>query len=238
MRKIAVFTAGLLTLGLALHTQLATAASTNKEDAKTTPAGTAYVRLLQAVPDGPALKVNLNDTTAEENLAKNTLSSYHAVPSGKCHFVFTSADGDTKFWNSYRTLDPNTYYTAVLFPDEDKPRLKLEDESSREITEGKARIYFYNLSPDAGDLRITVDSKRAKAGYVQWLKRVRPGSASSKSATTGDFTLQIRQDEKVLKEIPNFKVEKGQRSAVFILGKLTDLSVITGDIGAATSAEK
>lgn len=234
-KKFAVLIAGMLTIGLAAQAQLARAA----EDKAAAPTGTAHVRLLQAVPDGPPLKVDLNDKTVTDNLAVNTISSYFAVPSGKCHFVFTSADGETKFWNSRRTLDPNTYYTAVLFPDEDKPRLKLEDESTTKITEGKARIYFYNLSPDAGDLRITVDSKRAKAGYVQWLKRVRPGSASSKSAPTGDFTLQIRQGEKMIKEIPNFTVTAGQRSSVYILGNASALTVITKAAGAPTTlAEK
>ncbi len=231
-KKFAVLMTRLLIVGLAAQTQLATAAPTTKTKAKVAaPVGTAHVRLLQAIPDGPTLKVDLNDKTVTGNLAVNTVSPYFDVPSGKCHFVFTGADGKTKVWNSTRTVKADTYYTAAIYLDESKTSLKLQDESSTKITAEKARIYFYNLSPDAGDLHITVASKRAKAGYVNWLKRVRPGSAYSKSAPTGDFTLQIRQGEKVIKEIPNFKVVAGQRSCVFMLGKASALNVVTKDAG-------
>jgi hypothetical protein len=230
--KFAVLIAGLLTIGLAAQTQLATAATATKEKtAAAVPAGTAHIRLLQAVPDGPALKVDLNDKTVTDNLAANTVSQYFDVPSGKCHFVFTGADGKTKVWNSTRPVKPDAYYTAAIYLDEGKTSLKLQDESSTKITAGKARIYFYNLSPDAGDLHITVASKRAKAGYTQWLKRVHPGSANSKSAATGDFTLQIRQGEKIIKEIPDFKVAAGQRASVYVLGKADSLMVVTKNAG-------
>jgi hypothetical protein len=202
------------------------------------PAGTAHIRLLQAVPDGPALKVDLNDKTVSNNLAVDTVSNYFDVPSGKCHIVFTGADGKTKVWNSTRTVKPDVYYTAAIYLNEGKTSLKLQDESTSKITAGKARIYFYNLSPDAGDLNITVASKRAKAGYASWLKNVHAGSAHSKSATPGDFTLQIRQGEKVIKEIPNFKVAAGQRSSVFILGKVSALNVVTVDAGSTSSAQE
>jgi len=229
-KKYAVITAALLTIGLAAHTQLAAAAPATKAKAAV-PAGTAHVRLLQAVPDGPALKVTLNDKTVTDNLAINTVSNYFDVPSGKCHIVFTGTDGKTKVWNSIRTVKPDTYYTAAIYLNEGKTSLKLQDESTSKITAGKARIYFYNLSPDAGDLHITVDSKRTKTGYSQWLKAVHPGSANSKSASSGDFTLQVRQGEKVIKEVPNFKVAAGQRSSVFILGKANALSIVTKAAG-------
>lgn len=232
-KKLVVIAAALLTIGLAAQTQLVTAApAAPAAKAKVAvPAGTAHVRLLQAVPDGAALKVTLNDKTVVDSLAVNTVSNYFDVPSGKCHIVFTGADGKTKVWNSTRTVKPDTYYTAAVYLHEGKTSLKLQDESTSKITAGKARIYFYNLSSDAGDLRITVVSKRAKAGYSQWLKAVHPGSANSKSASTGDFTLQIRQGEKVIKEIPSFKVTAGQRSSVFILGKADALMVVTANAG-------
>jgi hypothetical protein len=239
MNKKFAFMTTLLTIGLAAHTQLATAAPAAKTKTKTTvPAGTAHIRLLQAVPDGPALKVDLNDKTVSNNLAVDTVSNYFDVPSGKCHIVFTGADGKTKVWNSTRTVKPDVYYTAAIYLNEGKTSLKLQDESTSKITAGKARIYFYNLSPDAGDLNITVASKRAKAGYASWLKNVHAGSAHSKSATPGDFTLQIRQGEKVIKEIPNFKVAAGQRSSVFILGKVSALNVVTVDAGSTSSAQE
>jgi len=239
-KKLAVMIAPLLTIGLAAHTRLAIAAPAAKAQTKTAvPAGTAHVRLLQAIPGGPALKVSLNDKTVAENLAANTVTSYFDVPAGKCHIVFTGTDGKTKVWNSTRTVKPGIYYTAAIYLRGDKTSFKLQDESTSKITSGKARIYFYNLSPDAGDLRITVDSKRAKAGYSQWLKAVHPGSANSKSASAGDFTLQIRQGEKVIKEIPHFKVTAGQRSSVFLLGKANALDVVTVNAGAsATSTQK
>jgi len=238
-KKFAVLMTGLLIFGLAAQTQLAAAATVTKEKPITVvPVGIAHVRLLQAIPDGPALKVDLNDKTVADSLAVNSVSPYFDVPSGKCHLVFTGADGKTKIWNSTRTLKADVYYTAAIYLDEGKTSLKLQDESTSTITEGKARIYFYNLSPDAGDLQVTVASKRAKAGYVSWLKRVRLGSAYSKSATTGDFTLQIRQDEKVIKEIPNFKVAAGQRSSVFLLGKAGALNVIIKEAGAPTASTK
>lgn len=238
--KYAVITATLLTIGLAAQTQLATAAPTAKTKAKVAvPAGTAHVRLLQAVPDGPAVKVSLNDKTAADNLAANTVSSYFDVPSGKCHIVLTSTDGKTKVWNSIRTVKPDTYYTAAIYLKEGRASLKIQDESTSKIMEGKTKIYFYNLSPDAGDLSVTVSSKRAKTGYSQWLKAVHPGSANAKSASAGDFTLQIRQGEKVIKEIPDFKVTAGQRSSVFILGKANTLSVVTKTAGtSAAPAQK
>lgn len=234
-KKFAVITAALLTIGLAAQTQLTSAAPTAKAKV-VVPAGTAHVRLLQTIPDGPALKVSLNDKIVADNLAINTVSNYFDVPSGKCHIVFTGTEGKTKVWNSTRTLKPDTYYTAAIYLDEGKTSLKLQDESTSKITEGKARLYFYNLSPNAGDLRITVDSKRAKAGYTQWLKAVHPGSANSKSAASGDFILQIRQGEKMVKEIPNFKVTPGQRASVYLLGNADALTVITKNIGVEKTA--
>jgi hypothetical protein len=237
-KKFAVLLTGLLIIGLAAQTQLARAAAAKEKPKVEAPAGTAHVRLLQAIPNGPALKVALNDKAVADNLAAGTVSNYFDVPSGKCHIVFTGTDGKTKVWNSTRTVQPDTYYTAAVYLDEGKTSLLLQDESSTKITTGKARIYFYNLSPDAGDVRITVASKRAKAGYVQWLKRVRQGATYSKSASTGDFTLQIRQGEKILKEIPNFKVAAGQRSSVFILGNANALNVVTKAAGASAPAPK
>jgi len=231
-KKLAVMIASLLTIGLAAHTRLAIAAPAAKTKTKTAvPAGTAHVRLLQAIPGGPALKVNLNDKTVAENLAANTVTNYFDVPSGKCHIVFTGTDGKAKVWNSTRTVKPDVYYTAAIYLNKGKTSLKIQDESTSKITTGKARIYFYNLSPDAGDLNITVASKRAKAGYASWLKNVHAGSAHSKSATTGDFTLQIRQGEKIIKEIPDFKVAAGERASVYVLGKADSLMVVTKNAG-------
>jgi len=227
--------AGLMVLGLAGLTQLAIAADAPKEAAAPT-SGTAHIRVLQTMPTGPSINVELNEKSVAPELAVNSLSAYFDVPAGKCHFVFTGSKDQEKLWNSHRTVDPGVYYTAVLYTDEGKPALKLSDESSREITEGKARVYFYNYSADAGDLRITVASKRAKAGYTQWLKRVRQGGVSSKSAPTGSFTLQLRRGENVVKEIPDFTVEAGQRLTVFILGKAADLQVATTVVGSAKIA--
>jgi|GEM_PF-6125811 len=226
--------AGLMVVGLAGITQITSAADAPQEAAPTS--GTAHIRVLQAMPNGPSLAVELNEKSVAPDLAANSPSAYFDVPAGKCHIVFTGSKDHEKLWNSRRTVVADTYYTAVLYTNEGKTALKLSDESSASITDGKARVYFYNYSTDAGDLRITAASKRAKAGYTQWLKRVRQGGVSSKSASTGTFTLQLRQGETVVKEIPNFTVDAGQRLSVFILGNAADLKVMTTAVGAEKAA--
>lgn len=230
--------AGLMVLGLAGLSQLASAADSAQETAA--PSGTAHIRVLQAMPNAPVINVALNDKNVVPELVANAPSAYFDVPAGKCHFVFTGSKDQQKFWNSTRAVNADTYYTAILYSNEGKAALKLSDESKSAISEGKARVYFYNYTADGGDLRITVASKRAKAGYTQWLKAVRQGGVSTKSAPTGSFTLQLRHEEDVLQEIPDFKVEPGQRLAVFLLGKSGDIQVITTAVGESkvASADK
>lgn len=227
-KKFIVLMTGLLAMALAAQTP-ANAADKAAEAAT----GVAHIRVLQATPDGATLNVQLNDKTVNDKLAPLTLSDYYTVPAGKCHMVFTGSEDQAKLWNSTRTIEPH-YYTVVLFQEDGDPALEMRDESANKITKGKARIYFFNMSPDAGDLRITVASERAKDGNVRWLKSVRAGSSRTKSAPTGDFTLQLRHETELFKEFPNFKVEPGQRLSVFILGNADSLHLLT--IGAGGDA--
>lgn len=194
---------------------------------RTTARGTAYLRVLHAISGGPAADVYFGDTKIASGANFKTLSPYAALPSGRRIIKITAAGKTEALLSAPQTLTKDRFYTAFAYGAPHKPLLLVQNESTGKDIEGKARLRVFHLVADAPAVSVTTTSKRAKSGFATAFKALAFGKSAMKTFAPGTLTLQLRgEGDKVLKETST-TLEAGKRQALFIVGKASDLEIIS-----------
>jgi hypothetical protein len=197
-------------------------ASTKSSAAKTTTprvAGTAYLRVLHAIPDAPQVDVFVNGQKTVSGAGFKSVSEYMPLPSGSKLFKISASGKTDALLEGKKTLSKDKYYTAIAAGTAAKPTFILQNESTGKEVEGKAKVRVFNLSPEAETVNVTTASTRSKAGYAKWANNLAFGKSSMKTVTPNTLTLQLRStDDKVLQEVSGAKFEADKRYAAFVIG--------------------
>ena len=98
--------------------------------------------------------------------------------------------------------------------------LSINESSGKEMPD-KARVRVVNLVSGMAMVAVTKPSTRAADGSANFLsKPVDYGKSASKTLAPKTETIQLRDDAgKMLKEMPDIKLDAGERYTIFVVGK-------------------
>jgi hypothetical protein len=182
-------------------------------------AGTAYLRVLHAIPDAPQVDVFVNGQKTVSGAGFKSVSEYMPLPSGSKLFKIAASGKTDALLEGKKTLSKDKYYTAIAAGTAAKPTFILQNESTGKAVEGKAKVRVFNLAPEAETVNVTTASTRSKAGYIKWASNLAFGKSAMKTVTPNTLTLQLRAtDDKVLQEVSGAKFEADKRYAAFVIG--------------------
>lgn len=195
--------------------------------AKTTTAvaGTAHVRFLHAAAGAPDVDIYARETEKiKTGLAYRGLTEYTDVKSGKMALKVTAANKMEALVNDAATLTKEKFYTIAICMDKATPMMVLINESTGTEMADKARVRVVNLVSGSDGVAVTKPSTRAADGSANFLsKPVLFGKSASKTVKPMTETIQFRDTAgKSLKELPDTKLDAGERYSAFVIGKVGD----------------
>ena len=205
-----------------------------------TPAGTAHVRFLHALPSIGAVDIYARETEKiKTGLAYKGLTDYTEVKSGKMALKITATGKTDGLLKDAATLTKDKWYTIAVYGDTAAPLLLLVNESTGKEMPDKARVRVVNLVAGAPAVAVTKPSKRAEDGSANFLsKPLDYGKTASKTLAPATQTIQLRDaDGKMLKEMLDLKLDAGQRYSAFALGKVGGTGDMAIDVVMKTAAK-
>ena len=191
---------------------------------KTTVAGIAHVRFLHAVPGAGAVDIYARgDEKIKTDLAYKELTNYTEVKSGKMPLKITATGKTDALISGAVTLTKDKWYTVAAYTDGTTPTVIGINESSGVEMPDKARVRVVNLVSGSDGVAVVTPSKsaRAKDGMANFIaKPVLFGKSASKTVKPTTQTMQFRDAAgKMLKEVPDVKLDAAMRYTAFIVGK-------------------
>jgi len=185
-------------------------------------AGTAFLRVLHAIPNGPAVDVYTGATKVASNVDFKTLGDYVSTPSGR-NTLKVVATGKTEpaLVSEEKSLTKGKYFTLVVTGKQAPSLLLVNDSAGKEITD-KARVRVIHAAPGLSDVLVTVPSTRTASGYTNLLSNpLGYGTTASRSIKPTTTSIQIRSlDGHLLKEVGNVQLQAGHRYDAFALGEV------------------
>ena len=183
--------------------------------------GTAFIRVLHAMPGGPSVDVLSGSTKIGSGLTFKEFSPYTEVKSGKNDIKVMPAGKTDLVISQDKPLTKGKYYTMAIMG-KSKPALMFVNESAGKAMPEKARVRVVHLAPGAPDVMLTMPSTRAKSGYTKFVpKPLAYGAMASKTFKPMDTAIQIRtQDGKIVKEVTGLKLEAGKTYSAFAVGEV------------------
>ncbi|HEX9995731.1 MAG TPA: DUF4397 domain-containing protein [Abditibacterium sp.] len=192
----------------------------------------AFLRVLHAIPNGPAVDVYAGATKVASNLKFKSFSDYIEIKSGKNTFKVVGA-GKTEpvIVTDTATATRGRYFTLAIHGKQTASLLLVGD-SLGKANPAKARVRFVHLSPGAPAIAVTTPSTRNKAGFARFVtKPLGHGKTASKLAKPATLKLQIRDsDGKIIKETPDVNLEAGKRYGVYAVGEIGNTGVGAFDV--------
>ncbi len=188
----------------------------------TTTGGTAHVRFLHAAPGAPAIDIYAREgEKIKTGLAYKGLTEYTDVRSGKMALKVTAANKMEALVNDAATLTKDKWYSIAICMDKATPMMVLVNESSGKDYPDKARVRVVNLVSGSDGLAVTKPSTRGTDGSANFIsKPVLFGKTLSKTVKPMTETIQFRDTAgKSLKEMPDMKLDAGERYTAFVVGK-------------------
>jgi len=182
--------------------------------------GTAFLRVLHAIPNGPAVDVYAGAAKVVAGAQFKTLGDYVSIPSGK-NTLKVVATGQTEpaLISEEKSLTKGKYFTLVVTGKRAPSLLLVNDSAGKEIAD-KARVRVVHAAPGVPDVLVTVPSTRTASGYANLLSNpLGYGTTASKSVKPTTTSIQIRGlDGHLIKEVGNVQLQAGHRYDAFALG--------------------
>lgn len=109
----------------------------------------AFVRVVHAVPDAPAVDVYVDGTQTVDAAPFKAVTPYGNVPAGKHHVIITaSGNMSAKVFEGDLTLRAGKYYTVAAIGYLKTLKPKVFESSSLNMNKEKAQVNVYHLSPN------------------------------------------------------------------------------------------
>lgn len=184
--------------------------------------GTAFLRVLHAIPNGPAVDVYAGTAKVASNAQFKTLGDYVSVSSGKSALkVVVAGQSEPALVSEEKSLTKGKYFTLVI-TGKQAPSLLLVNDSAGKGIADKARVRVVHAAPGVPDVLVTVPSARTASGYANLLANpLGYGTTASKSVKPTTTSIQIRGlDGHLIKEVSGIELQAGHRYDAFALGAL------------------
>ena len=176
----------------------------------------AYVRVLHASPDAPAVDVYANENIIARQLSYKSFTPYVKVPGGTYNIrVFPAGSTVNPVINTSVNLAPGTITTAAAIGRLADIGLLGVPDTRFATTPGKAYIRFIHLSPNAPAVDITLPN-----GSLLFSNVAYRGIANYIPVDPGTYTLQARVagTSQVILNVPNVKVLPNKILSVYAVG--------------------
>lgn len=113
-----------------------------------------YVNIYQASPNAPELKINLDDKTIVPSFNYTNHTGYLRFIPGKRKLAFGPAGASNIVADTSMTFEGDKAYSVYFVDVYDDADLLVLNVNIEKPADGKARIRFLNLSPDAPELSL------------------------------------------------------------------------------------
>ena len=189
----------------------------------------AYVRVVHASPDAPAVDVFLDGKQTVDGAVFKAVTSYGDVPAGK-HSVLVTVHGDLKkeVLKQEFDLKAGMYYTVAATGLLKDIKLTAFSASSM-MSKSKAKINVYHLSPGSPNVdALAVDMKNAKIvsnlAYGKMVtKLVNPMGVNLNIVPAGKMT-------PVVKNLSGVSIAAGKSYSIFAMGTLDGKDAMAFDL--------
>ena len=180
----------------------------------------AYVRVVHASPDAPAVDVFLDGKQTVDGATFKAVTSFGDVPAGK-HLVLVTVHGDMKkeVLKQEFDLKAGTYYTVAATGLLKDIKLTAFTASSMMTSKSKAKINVYHLSPGSPNVdALAVDMKNTKI-----VSNLAYGKMVTKLVNPMGVNLDIVPAGKttpVVKNLSGISISAGKSYSIFAMGTL------------------
>jgi hypothetical protein len=182
--------------------------------------GNALVRVIHAVPGGPAVDVFADDAKVFSGVAYKTTSPYKEVSGERHTFRIRPAGQDTAqpLAENSEGLADGKHYTVVAWADASgKPALYVFNDDLVPPAAGKAKTRVLHASADAGEVDVYAkEGNKRLFGGVNALKET---SYSEFDPMSGTIEVRAEGQTKPVLTIPNAKFAAGGTYTIVVVGK-------------------
>ena len=191
--------------------------SCNNDDADFEPEEVALVSIYNASPNSPALDIGIDNRQLNIYPFDYTdYTGYLRFFTGSRNISFTPANANNVVVDTAFQFVANRAYSLFAVDDyEDLKVLRLED-SSDSPSEGKAKIRFIHLSPDAPGLQLSADDQNSN--IVDETAFLDASSFVEVDANSYSFMITSPNDANIDLSIPNVSLQQGYYYTVLVRG--------------------
>jgi hypothetical protein len=183
--------------------------------------GTAYIRVLHAIPGGLNVDVFVDGQKSLSDIAFKSLSDYMVVPSGQRTLTIRPTGKSDILLAQKKAATADKYYTVAAVPNEGKPVFVVQNESTGKIAANKGYIRMFHLAQGALTVDVTIPAKRKNAtGFSKLANGLIVNKSRARGLAPGTYNLQIRANDKLIKEVPGVQIEADKRYSIFAVGKV------------------
>ncbi|WP_225430050.1 DUF4397 domain-containing protein [Deinococcus detaillensis] len=185
----------------------------------------AYVRVVHAVADAPAVDVYVDGTKTVSNAPFKAVTPYGNVPAGSHTVKITVAgDANTVVFDGKVDLTAGTYYTvaAVGYLANLKP--KIFTATSLNTDPGKAQVNVYHLSPDGPRVQALAVDMNNTALLPKGLAYGNMGTLNVPPMAVNLNIVPFGATQPVVKNVTGLSIAGGKTYSLFALGTLAGKS--------------
>lgn len=181
----------------------------------------AYVRVVHASPDAPAVDVYVDGMKTVSGAPYKAITPYGDVKAGKHHVIVTAAgDMNAKVIEADVDLKAGTYYTVAAVGYLQNIRPKIFTAPSLNMDKGKAEINVYHLSPNAPRIQLVAPDMNGAKLLTNGLSY---GNEKTLMVNPMGVNLNVTpygQPDMVVKNLSGINVAGGKTYSVFAFGLL------------------
>lgn len=187
--------------------------------------GDAYIRLLNAWPDGGTTTIAIDGMAQTPQLSFAQASRYRALPAGTHTVTFAPhhASISTTLLVPV-TVTPNSYSTVIALGRADGPAATVTDERFSAAGTGQAGVRFVNLAGDVPAAQLSAEGGPVVAGKTTF-----PSASGYVSVPAGTYTfgVQASPDTGVIASLPDTTLTAGNTYSVALVGGSDQPVVLT-----------
>jgi len=182
----------------------------------------ATVRVVHASPGSPNVDVLVDGQPVVQDLAFGAATEYLPLKGGdhKVQVVPTGQNADAALIDTDFSVDSGKAYIFAAVNRLNEIEGEVYDVKLDSIDSGKARVRVIHLSPDAGDVSVSVTGGDELWGGVSYRD-----ASDYKDLDAGSYSLDVKgEGDRVLMSAQNLTLEDGYDYDILALGQIADQS--------------
>lgn len=175
-----------------------------------------YVSLYQASPNSPDLKIVLDQKTIANSFEYTDHTGYLRFFTGDRKLEFGPASADNVVLDTTMKFEENKAYSIFVVDTYQKADMLVLNDNTDAPAEGKSKIRFLNLSPDAPEVSLVEKDSQASLFEGQGFKET--SDFIEVDAGSHNFVVKTASGGEVLLSLPNAVLLKGWSYTVLVRG--------------------